>query len=74
MRGASPVVSLSPNQCQAIINDIAVAASAAELDELRRLMRQQYGRDLDGSFAELLMDFRLEKLCARVRDQVRATR
>ena len=55
-------MSLSPSQCRAIINDIALAASAAALAELRRLTRREYGRDLDGSFAELLMDFRLEKL------------
>jgi hypothetical protein len=49
-------------QSRALIEAIAVAPSEDVLGELRRVARREHGLDVCGSFLELLIELRQERL------------
>jgi len=49
-------------QCCALVEAIAVASSVAGLDELRQAAQREFGLDVRGSFVELLIDLRKERI------------
>ena len=49
-------------QCCALVEAIAVASSVAGLDELRQAVQREFGLDVRGSFVELLIHLRRERL------------
>ena len=55
-------MTLTSEQSRAIVDAIAIAPSADALGELRRDVRREYGPDVRGSFAEVLLDLRAEQL------------
>lgn len=55
-------MTLTVEQSRALIDAISAADSADALGELRRQARRELGRDVDGSFLELLIDVRLSTL------------
>ena len=55
-------MTLTSEQSRAILDAIAIASSADALAELRRDVRREYGPDVRGSFAEVLLDLRAEQL------------
>jgi hypothetical protein len=55
-------MTLTVEQSRALIDAIFVADSADVLGELRCQARRELGRDVDGSFLELLIDVRLSTL------------
>ena len=52
-------------QCCALVEAIAVASSVAGLDELRQSAQREFGLDVHGSFLELLIELRQEKLARK---------
>ena len=52
-------------QCCALVEAIAVASSVAGLDELRQYAQREFGLDVHGSFLELLIELRQEKLARK---------
>jgi hypothetical protein len=55
-------MTMTAEQSRALIDAIAVAPTPDALEELRRQVRRECGLDGRGSFAELLIEVRLEKL------------
>ena len=52
-------------QCCALVEAIAVASSVAGLDQLRQDAQREFGLDVHGSFLELLIELRQEKLARK---------
>ena len=52
-------------QCCVLVEAIAVASSVAGLDELRQDAQRELGLDVHGSFLELLIELRQEKLARK---------
>lgn len=65
-------MTMTPEQCRSLIDAIAAAASSDVLAELRRGVRREQGFDVRGSFVELLIDLRQEKLARLNADTGRA--
>ena len=65
MRAFTPAgaMTLTTEQSGALVAAITAATSLAEL---RHVARREYGLEAGGSFLELLIDFRQEKLDARL--------
>jgi hypothetical protein len=55
-------MTLTAEQCLARVEAIAVASTIAGLDELRQDAHREFGLDVRGSFVELLIDLRQERL------------
>jgi hypothetical protein len=55
-------MSLTPEQCRALVDAITVAGSADALEELRRMFEREQGPAVPGGFLELLIDVRHSKL------------
>ena len=55
-------MTLTVEQSRALIDAIALAPSDDVLGELRRVARREHGPDIHGSFLELLIELRQEKL------------
>ena len=55
-------MTLTVEQSRALIDAIALAPSDDALGELRRVARREHGPEIDGSFLELLIALRQEKL------------
>ena len=60
-------MTLTSEQSRAILDAIAIASSVDALAELRRDVRREYGPDVRGSFAEVLLDLRAEQLARLAR-------
>ena len=58
-------------QCCALVEAIALSSSVAALDELRQAAQREYGRDVCGSFVELLIELRQQRLDQQRLDQQR---
>ena len=55
-------MTLSAEQCCALVEAITLESSVAGLDELRQAARREYGREVRGSFVELLIELRQHRL------------
>jgi hypothetical protein len=55
-------MTLTTEQCRALIEAIAVASSIDALATLRCAVRREHGLDVQGGFVELLIELRREKL------------
>ena len=55
-------MTLTVEQSRALIDAIALAPSDDVLGELRRAARREHGLDIHGSFLDLLIELRQEKL------------
>ena len=65
-------MTLTAEQTRALVEAIAVAPSDDALQELRRVARHEHGFDVRGSFLELLLEYRQEKLARAAAGPVRA--
>lgn len=65
-------MTLTAEQYRALVEAIAVAASPDVLAALRGVVRREQGLDLRGSFAEVLIELREERLMRAQKTRIAA--
>ena len=63
-------MTLTAEQSVALVEEIAAAPSSEALEELPRRTRREYGLEMLGSFAEILIDLRRTSLARVSRTRV----